>query len=207
MGNKWSPGCGCTCGDTACCPGTQTCLEIDLTVGTTDCCDIGDAIIRLDDLSDSEDDAYCVWDIALDEYPPSNGGVGYFWLTDLTSDDIAPGGGVDCALTGSLPTCYTETASGITYNWFPWFLFVRIETSKTTGHVRISLSIGYLVWWQNPFNLLCFTAGGGSSTYIIESNNCFAGPFTVTSVTKDVQFRSWTPPTCDITINSIYECV
>lgn len=199
--------CGCTCEGEACCPGTQTCLEIDLTIGTTDCCDIGDAIITLDALSDSVDDEYCVWDIATDEYPPSYLGGGYYWLTGLTIDDIGASNQIDCALMASLPSCYSETDGGITFHWMPWYLYVRIETSKTTGHIRITVGIGYLVYWENPFNSLCFTAGGGGSAYTIESNDCLAGPFTVTNVTKTIGARSWVPPTCDVIINSVYECV
>lgn len=207
MGNKWSPGCGCTCGDTACCPGTQTCLEIDLTIGTTDCCDIGDVIITLNSLSDSEDDAYCVWEIDVNEYPPSSGGQGFFWLNGFTPDDFDSLGVADCATLSLLPVCYSEKPSAITYSWFPYSIFMRILTSKTTGEVVITMTVGYMAWFQDPLDSLCYVRAGGSAVYTIESSNCFAGPFTVTDVTKNVQFRSWVPPTCDITINSIYECV
>lgn len=203
--------CGC-CGADACCTGLQTCLEIDITIGTADCCDIGDLIIRMDAVSENEEETYCIFDIASDEYPPTaDGGLNVYWLQPFTSDDYVTGfGDVDCNDFDGITPCYSEfeSANGITYYWAPWYVYTTVELSKTTGHAIVRIGIVYLVYYENVNNGLCFINAGGGSLYTFESSNCLAGPFTLTDTDINASgFRGWIPPECDVTINDLYECV
>jgi hypothetical protein len=206
--NWFGPSGDCGCCDSGPCCNGELCLALDLTVGTTDCCDIGNHVIAHS--TATTESSYCVFKIDIDDYPPGLGSfpadpVGVYWLQEYKSSSPPTFPACEDLV---VDVCYSEVSGSITYNWYPYYIQSEIKTSTTNGHVTITIIIGYIGHSYNSSTEICAHFAAGTVVYTFESNNCLAGPFQLTdTVVNPSGFRSWVPPECDIEINDVYECV
>jgi hypothetical protein len=196
--------------DGGCC-GAETCLQIDFTIGTTGCCDLGTFVIPLTDKTEDADD--CIWQMADDEDPPQYRTAtgqplqSVYWLQDYKVEQI-PSGVILCSEIGTVDICYSESEAGTDYLWFAHWIRPVVRLSKTTNVARVEIYVGY-TFYQTSDDFLCSMQTSSIVLYVFESENCLAGPFDFigSEAAPDAVFRGWTSPICDAGVDDVYECI